>query len=172
MCAVRHDLASERTSTVDTESPRARGMRPGEYLRWLREERGLSQKRLAELAGVGAGWVSEVETGKRKRPGPEGLRALARALQVEEAELLGLYGYLPTTTRVVREEPVGDTHVRRVIEDASGVLIDVVESLDADPHEKERVARSIARTLEAHAAALRALRESQRSGTNQPADGG
>lgn len=55
-------------------------------IREIREERGLSQTRLACLAGIAASNLSNIETGKRS-PWPKVRADLARALGVTEEDL-------------------------------------------------------------------------------------
>lgn len=59
----------------------------GSRIRKYREERGLSQKQLAELIGVKNSRVSNWEQGLN-RPDADILAALCRALQVSPSELL------------------------------------------------------------------------------------
>ena len=59
----------------------------GSRIRKYREERGLSQKQLAELIGVKNNRVSNWEQGVN-RPDADILAALCRALQVSPSELL------------------------------------------------------------------------------------
>jgi transcriptional regulator with XRE-family HTH domain len=63
----------------------------GARLRALRHERGLSQKRLAEMAGVSRQLVGAVEAG-RHLPRVDAALALARALQVDLGALLAEAG--------------------------------------------------------------------------------
>lgn len=56
-------------------------------LRQARERRGLSQRALAQKAGVTDSYVSQLESGRRPPPRPRVITALARALGVEGAAL-------------------------------------------------------------------------------------
>lgn len=58
----------------------------GDRLRELRLERGLTQERLAELAGIHRNYVGEVERGQRNIA-LDNIHALADALEVEAADL-------------------------------------------------------------------------------------
>lgn len=58
-------------------------------LEHIRRLRGLSQRELAEKAGVSPATVYELEVGKRPTPRPSTLRKLAEALEVEIADILG-----------------------------------------------------------------------------------
>ncbi|MEK3875162.1 helix-turn-helix domain-containing protein [Paenibacillus sp. FSL M7-0420] len=66
----------------------------GEWLKALREERGLTLAALGELTGYSTSHLSQVETGKKKYlPAPEYLEKLAPALNVGYSDLLQLAGY-------------------------------------------------------------------------------
>jgi transcriptional regulator with XRE-family HTH domain len=57
----------------------------GVRVRHLRLERGLSQERLAEVAGIHRTYMSDIERGERNI-GLDNILALARALDVSAAE--------------------------------------------------------------------------------------
>lgn len=59
-----------------------------------REESGLSQRQLAELAGLSNTEISRIEKGSRKHPSPETLKAIAPHIKVNYELLLELAGYL------------------------------------------------------------------------------
>lgn len=58
----------------------------GEHLRRLREQAALTQEELAERSGLTAQAIGALETGKRRRPYPATVRALADALGLSESE--------------------------------------------------------------------------------------
>src|SRR5688500_8724521 len=62
----------------------------GERLRRLRVAAGLSQEALAERAGLSAQAIGALETGKRRRPYPHTVAALADALGLSESERVAL----------------------------------------------------------------------------------
>jgi len=66
-----------------------------EKLKQIREERGLSQRALAHLAGVSNTDISDIERGERKGFAPGLLRKIAGALNVRASTLLVAAGYLP-----------------------------------------------------------------------------
>lgn len=71
----------------------------GQRIRQLRKERNLTKEQLQEAAGLGSGYLSKLEEkGIPKRPTPETVRALAKALGVTEADLTGL---APVPSRTV-----------------------------------------------------------------------
>lgn len=58
-------------------------------IKTLRQEKGLSQKALAEQCGVTDAYITMLESGKRKNPSLEILKKLSKALGVPVTELLG-----------------------------------------------------------------------------------
>jgi transcriptional regulator with XRE-family HTH domain len=62
-------------------------VRFGRRLREVRQDRGISQEKLAELAGLHRTYVSSVELGKRNIS-LFNIESLARALRVKMAELM------------------------------------------------------------------------------------
>src|SRR5271157_3843894 len=79
MQAARRNYLSAREARrlLDGESP----------VKVWREKRGRSQRELAAAAGVGAGYLAEIETG-RKPGSVVALASLARALQVQIEDLI------------------------------------------------------------------------------------
>jgi|SRR5687767_5224664 len=67
----------------------------GQFLRHRRQQQGLSLKDVAVRAGVSKTFVYDVENGTVPIPPLPRLRALARALDLDEAELLDVAGHLP-----------------------------------------------------------------------------
>jgi XRE family transcriptional regulator of biofilm formation len=57
-------------------------------LRKLREERGLTQRDLAEKAGTTGAYIAMLETGVKKNPSLDLLKQIAKALKVKVGELL------------------------------------------------------------------------------------
>lgn len=69
----------------------------GERLRELRTERGLSQERLAELAGVDRNYIGQIERAERNVALVNIVR-IAKALGIEPAELFAQF----TSSRMAR----------------------------------------------------------------------
>ncbi len=65
----------------------------GTYLAAARKERGFTQRDLAERCGTCASEICRLEAGKRMKPSPTILRALADALLVSYPYLMQLAGY-------------------------------------------------------------------------------
>ena len=66
----------------------------GEYLKSLRSELKLSQRALSEKSGVSNAEISRIESGERKRPSEDVLRALALGLNVDVNELIEKANYM------------------------------------------------------------------------------
>jgi transcriptional regulator with XRE-family HTH domain len=64
----------------------------GEYVRQKREEAGLSQRQLAQEAGVSFSNISRLESGFSTHPTPGLLKGIADVLDIDLAELLGYIG--------------------------------------------------------------------------------
>lgn len=58
----------------------------GNKLRQLRQERGITQSRLAEQAGINANYYAKIERGEVK-PAPEAYEKIAKALKVTAADI-------------------------------------------------------------------------------------
>lgn len=58
------------------------------HLKALREKAGMSQRALAEAAGVSATFITMLETGRRRGLESENLHRLAKALGVTENQLV------------------------------------------------------------------------------------
>src|SRR5918995_4217876 len=77
----------------------------GERLRRLRVAAGLSQEALAERAGLSAQAIGALETGKRRRPYPHTVAALADALGLTEMERVALAEARVVPTAAARAQP-------------------------------------------------------------------
>lgn len=72
----------------------------GEFLRSIRNERGLTIRQIETYSGVSNSYLSQVENGKRSIPSPDILKKLAPALKVSYELLMEKAGY---TKKGVRE---------------------------------------------------------------------
>lgn len=90
----------------------------GDYIKDLRNDKGLSQRDLAEKAGVSNGEISRIESGERKNPSPNVLMALATILGVSDEEIMKEAGYIRS---VVEHEG----YIENVYRDEEGKLIDI-----------------------------------------------
>lgn len=66
----------------------------GERVKLLRLKKELTQKELAQLAGVSQSFISLLENGKKKDAGIVRIRRIAKALDVKLEFLLGIDEYL------------------------------------------------------------------------------
>ena len=101
-----------------------------EYLYKERKARGYSQRDVAERSGISATEVSRLENGKRRKPSPDVLRAVADSLNLDYPALLRIAGYLETG-----KEPHAPPAAMITLEDGTAVDADAAirEMLQADP---------------------------------------
>lgn len=72
----------------------------GVYIKRIRNEKGLSIRKVSELADISHTEVKRIEDGIRKQPSPQVLRSLAIALSTPYEDLMAAAGYIddiPTT---------------------------------------------------------------------------
>lgn len=67
----------------------------GDYLRELRKQAGLSQRELAQQAGIDFTYLSKIENSRVDPPGEATMRALARALGADPEDLLARARKMP-----------------------------------------------------------------------------
>ena len=82
----------------------------GQRLRAFREAAGLTQEELAERAGISVKAIGALERGRRQRPYPHTVRALADALRLSDDERAALTGAVPPrerATHVITAQPQG-----------------------------------------------------------------
>ncbi|MCK5113841.1 MAG: helix-turn-helix domain-containing protein [Phycisphaerae bacterium] len=112
-------------------------MELGEILRERRENLGLTQDKVAELAGISKPYLSNIETGRAKNPPTDGvLENLERALQLEPLQLMHLADFARTPPFVMNEyetRGVELTRLRKVVKEfiTRGVAVDGQE-IDID----------------------------------------
>jgi transcriptional regulator with XRE-family HTH domain len=75
-------------------SERGGTMTFGDYIKGLRKSINLSQRALAEKAGVSSAEISRLESGERKNPSPSTVKAIAGALGVSYEDLMARAGYM------------------------------------------------------------------------------
>jgi transcriptional regulator with XRE-family HTH domain len=100
------------------------------YLRYMREQKGLTQDQLSELSGVGQHGISEVERGLRK-PNAKTLSKLAKALDVKEPSMLALS---VSSGKTFEEVVNGDKGTREAFleyKNATGRLASLVADLES-----------------------------------------
>ena len=70
---------------------------PGQYLKKVREKRGLGVKAVYSQTGVGDSTIRRIEEGKTKFPPAAQLKSLANFYGINLIELYKAYGYLDDT---------------------------------------------------------------------------
>ncbi len=114
----------------------------GTRLMLLRKESGLRQEDLAEISGVSQSYIANIERGRVTNVGIEYIMALAKALDVRPAYLLGL------SDVVVEEEEVLELREARpayeVIDPTMRELLEAIEGMT--PGQRQQLA-GIARLL-------------------------
>jgi transcriptional regulator with XRE-family HTH domain len=81
----------------------------GQAIREIRQEVGVTQKNLAQAAGIEQSYLSMIESDQRLNPGTKVMARLAQALQVSIDDLASRAGYLP---RLAPDDPLSDRAVR------------------------------------------------------------
>ena len=82
----------------------------GKFIHEKRTEKGLSQRELANAAGISNAEISRLEAGKRKASSPAVLKAIAKALNVPVEVLLEKSGIIEEGKRAVDKalDEIGD----------------------------------------------------------------
>lgn len=113
----------------------------GKLVKEKREKKGLSQRKLAELADVSHTEISRIESGERKRPAPYILKRVAPHLGVKYEELLEAAGY----EELVVEKPFSPKP-DLIIKEHSAQYISAVKDFidetlldDLTPEEREKL---------------------------------
>ena len=101
----------------------------GTYIKEKRTGKGLSIRRLAELADISHTVVNRIEDGLRKQTSPQVLRSIASALGVPFEDLMAAAGYIDEPS----DEPSGGT-----------VAAGIRDSEDLSPDEIDQVNQYIA----------------------------
>ncbi|MNB85258.1 HTH-type transcriptional repressor RghR [compost metagenome] len=115
----------------------------GEYLKQIREARGLSINQLASLAGISGSQISRIENGLRGVPKPVTLRKIAEATGVSYDQLMGHAGYLPEQDINLTESPVPEwatnkdkRDFRKMLEDDGELMFD---GIPLNKEDKQRI---------------------------------
>ena len=101
----------------------------GTYIKEKRTEKGLSIRRLAELAAISHTEVKRIEDGLRKQTSPQVLRSIASALGVPYEDLMAAAGYI--------DEPTAET-------ESGTVATGIKDTEDLSQEEIEQVNQYIA----------------------------
>jgi len=89
----------------------------GKYVRSLREDRGLSLRSAGAKAGVSSSYLTQIEHGRRRPPGPDILKRLAPIYDVPVRDLMRAAGYLEEAIDTLSEEDEIDLAFRYVMSD-------------------------------------------------------
>lgn len=68
----------------------------GSYVRFHREQAGISQEQLAAAIGVNHSYIARIESGKRAKPAADILQRIADTLHIDASELLAFLGVRPS----------------------------------------------------------------------------
>lgn len=98
----------------------------GEQLRFIREEKGLSQEKLAELAGMAHARISRIETSK-DNPTLKTLEKIIDALEISPLEFFH-YQRLNTNTDIMNKKLLIDIHQGVLLERDLGEVKYVVNT--------------------------------------------
>lgn len=102
-------------------------MNVGEKIRLLREQKNISQSKLARLAGISNDYMNKIELGKVENIGIQKIRDIAKALGAKEEFLFGGFGEgdsAPLTDKHYEQMPIigyanaGKSHSRISYDDA------------------------------------------------------
>src|SRR6266852_9272795 len=89
----------------------------GERIRQLRQQRGLTQRRLAEETGVDFSYLSKIENERLEHtPSIKMLQDLARVLEVDELELMDLANKVPQGFEAIARDKDATRFFRRATE--------------------------------------------------------
>ncbi|MRN57022.1 helix-turn-helix domain-containing protein [Paenibacillus monticola] len=114
----------------------------GDYLKQLREAKGLTINHLATAAGISGSQISRIENGLRGVPKPDTLRKIAQAIEVSYEELMEHAGYLPqqapSSVNVVPEWATSKDKrdFRKMLEDDGELMFD---GIPLDQEDKQRI---------------------------------
>ncbi|QQZ62054.1 helix-turn-helix domain-containing protein [Paenibacillus sonchi] len=115
----------------------------GNYLRQLREHKGLTINQLASLAGISGAQISRIENGRRGVPKPATLRKIAEAAVVPYEELMEHAGYLSEDMQSGAEDKVPEwatskdkRDFRKMLEDDGELMFD---GIPLNKEDKQRI---------------------------------
>jgi SOS regulatory protein LexA len=97
-----------------------------EYLKSIREEKGFSVRRLAEISGISHTYLSQVETGKRGVPSPDILRKLYKPLDIEYNELMKRAGHITTDLSPETKKLMQMNELSELIDKAKDLIFPLV----------------------------------------------
>lgn len=115
----------------------------GNYLKQLREHKGLTINQLASLAGISGAQISRIENGLRGVPKPATLRKIAEAAEVPYEELMEHAGYLSEELLNNTEDKIPEwatgkdkRDFRKMLEDDGELMFD---GIPLNKEDKQRI---------------------------------
>jgi transcriptional regulator with XRE-family HTH domain len=116
----------------------------GEYMKTLRDEQRLSLRDVAAQTGVSISYLTQIEHGRKKNPGPDMLKRLAPIYSVPVRDLLKAAGYLEEVKPVLTDEEEVEMAFRYVMNDpryksgtrVKGVLTPDIKRFIVEMYEK------------------------------------
>lgn len=104
----------------------------GQYLKELREKRGLGVNQLGAFSGVSPSLISKIENGGRGKPKPKTIEKLSSALKVPYEELMKNAGYLPEEYKITKEQAtsaVNNPKYARLPQEKKKIVDDMIDAL-------------------------------------------
>jgi transcriptional regulator with XRE-family HTH domain len=105
-----HNHNSPAISRRRAPAPRVSGNDLGEWIRRKRSEQNVSQRELADRAGISRSYLCDIERGRGTRPSVDCLDRLAGGLGADRTELLRVAGILEPA-----RDPLEHTSERRLV---------------------------------------------------------
>ncbi len=106
----------------------------GEFIKKIREERGLTQEELAALSGLERGWISQLELDNIKEPSAKKLLKLSKPLRVKLDDIYKAAGYVKESKTEYKASRTPDDLMSELMV-SMPVAIPVVASVHAGPSE-------------------------------------
>lgn len=101
----------------------------GIFIKSLREERGISQRKLAEKAMISHTELSKIENGEREKSSPNILKKLSEALNIDYNTLLEKSGYIDNNSYSLKELSPKKISKKEIHDDKEAALQKVVKDL-------------------------------------------
>lgn len=104
----------------------------GEYLKYLRELRGISITQLAKLSGVSPSYISRIESGGRRPPKPDIIQKMVPHLGIGYNEMMIKAGYLSVNNEDLRIEDAETKELFVSLTEGKKELLRTVDGLTED----------------------------------------
>ncbi len=104
----------------------------GQFLKTIRESKGLSLRAVESASGISNAYLSQLESDKIRQPSPVVLHKLSEVFEVSYARLLSLAGYpVPDANRSVGEDLGIAGRIGQVSVEEEDALVEYLEFLRA-----------------------------------------